>query len=356
MALVATPLALVLLVRPGSALSLSMALAVPSSEAWLAPLLDPVRVEEISIAVGDRRLVAEIYRPPAPRAALLLVHGLSRAGRRHPELVRLARLLAGQGTLVLVPHFNGLAAFRLSGREVADINAALGALAALSPRVGIAGFSFGAGPALLAAAGRRDLVLSGTFGGYADLRTVIRYLTTGVHEHAGRRYVRAPEEYNRWKLLALLVGFVRDDRDRERLSDIAGRKLADPGANTRALEAGAGAEGQAILALVRNRREEALAPLLAALPPGAQAAIDALSPIAAVPRLPGRLVIAHGAGDTSIPFTESLRLADASGGRTRPVILETFDHTSPLPLWRSLGSHVRDGLRLVQLADALLVR
>jgi acetyl esterase/lipase len=352
---VATTLAIVLLLRPPSAIGLSLGLAVPRSEAWLVPLSDSFHVEELTVSGEDRRrLVADLYRPPQPRAGLLLVHGLSRAGRRHPELVRLAQLLARQGTLVLVPHFEGLAAFQLSGQEVADIGAALGALRERTPRVGVAGFSFGAGPALIAAASHRDLVLTGSFGGYADLRAVIGFLTTGVHEHAGVRYTRPPEEYNRWKLLALLVGVVGDAADRQRLGEIAQRKLADPGEDTRSLEVGAGPEAQAVLALVTNRREETIAPLLGALSPTARAAIDALSPLTAVPRLPGRLVIAHGADDASIPFTESLRLAHAAGGRAQLVILESFDHTRPRPLLQSIGTHTRDILRLLRLASALL--
>src|SRR5438477_390001 len=99
------------------------------------------------------------------------------------------------------------------------------------------------GPALslaltlaLAAADVPDLALVASFGGYADLRDVILYLTTGIHQFRGRRYVQAPEEYNRWKLLALLVDFVQDPRDRRLLDRIAGLKLADPGADTGAVE------------------------------------------------------------------------------------------------------------------------
>ena len=182
---------------------------------------------------------------------------------------------------------------------------------------------------------------------------MIRYLTTGVHEH-GARYVQPQEEYNRWKLLALLVGAVQDEHDRDLLARVADRKLAHPGDDTRALEARAGPEGRAVLALVRNRREDAVTPLLAALPAGARTTIETLSPLAVVPRLPGRLLIVHGAGDVSIPFTESLRLAAASNGRASAVILETFDHTRPLPFWWSLGARGRDSLRLIGLANALL--
>ena len=343
-----------LLVRIGPALSLGLTLALPGAESWLAPFHAEVTVEEMSVEAGDRRLVADLYRPRAPRGALLLVHGLSPAGRRHPELVRLARLLARHHQLVLVPHFEGLAAIRLSGREVAEVRAALRALAAQSRSTGVVGLSFGAGPALLAAADVPDLALTASFGGYADLRDVILYLTTGVHQFGGRRYVQAPEEYNRWKLLALLVDFVQNGRDRRLLDTIAGRKLADPGADTAALEADLGPEGRAVRALVLNRREDAVGALLAALPAEARAAIERLSPLAAVPRLRGRVLIAHGAGDVSIPFTESLRLAEASAGRANAVILETFEHTGPRSFWPTLGSRLSDGRRLLWLADALL--
>jgi hypothetical protein len=344
-----------LALRFGPAVTLSLALAVPGAELWLARILADVTVEEVSVPAGERPLVADLYRPPAPRAALVLVHGLSRAGRRHPELTRLAHLLARQGRLVLVPQLEGLAAFRLTGREVAEVGAALEMLAARGVPVGVLGFSFGAGPALLAAAEARHLALVGSFGGYADLEAVVTYLTTGVHVHDGQRHVQPPEEYNRWKLLALLLGFVEDEPDRRRLEDITGRRLADPGADTGALEARLGPPGRAMLALALNRREEAVAPLLAALPAGARAAMRQLSALPVVPRLPGRLVIAHGAGDVSIPFTESLRLAAATAGRAQAVILETFEHTGPGASRRTLAGRARDAAHLLGLADALLV-
>jgi hypothetical protein len=347
-------LGVALAARLGPTLSLSLVLAWPGAETWLVPAPDEVVVEELPVEVEGRRLLADLYRPRAPRGALLLVHGLSPAGRRHPDLVRLARLLARHERLVLVPHVEGLAAFRLSGREVTEIRAGLRALATRSPAVGVAGFSFGAGPALLAAAGAPGLTLTASFGGYADLRNVITYLTTGIHEFGGHRYLRQPEEYNRWKLLALVTGFVEDEGDRRLLDGVARRKLADPGADTRALEADLGPAGLAVMALVRNRRLDAVGPLLGTLPPGARAAIERLSPLGMVPGLPGRLLIAHGLDDASIPYTESLRLAEASGGRTAAVILETFEHTGPQAFWPSLSARVRDGGRLLRLADALL--
>jgi len=344
----------VMLARLSPALSFALVLVRPDAERWVAPVLDKVNVEATSVTTDDHHLAADLYRPRAPRGALLLVHGLTPVGHRHPELVRLARHFAAHQWLVLVPRFEGLAAFRLSGREVAEIRAALRRLAEQRMPVAVAGLSFGAGPTLLAAADTPNLAFAASFGGYADLRDVILFLTTGVHQLGGRRYVQAPEEYNRWKLLALLVGFVHEERDRRILEGVARHKLADPGVDTDEMEVGLGPEGQAIRALVLNRREDALPALLAALPAEAQAALDELSPLVAVPRLRGRLLIAHGAGDISIPFTQSLRLAEASGGRARAVIFETFEHTTTQALWTSLGGWLRDGQRLLWLADALL--
>ena len=60
------------------------------------------------------------------------------------------------------------------------------------------------------------------------------------------------------------------------------------------------------------------------------------------------------ADDDSIPFTESLRLAEAADGRARVAILRTFTHVGPDPFWRSLRLRAVDGWNLFRLADELL--
>jgi pimeloyl-ACP methyl ester carboxylesterase len=235
------------------------------------------------------------------------------------------------------------------------VRAALAELRRRATPIGVAGFSFGAGPALVAAADVPDVTLVGAFGGYADLRHVIAYVTTGVHTLGDRRFVRAPEPYNRWKLLALLVGFVEDARDREQLQAMAERTLAAPSADVADLEGALGVEGRAVLELIRNRREDAVAGLLARLPASARGALDRLSPLAVVPRLRGRLLIAHGTGDDSIPFTESLRLAAAAPDRARVVVLRSFHHAAGAPpAWTVLGARVLDAWDLFRLADELV--
>ena len=324
----------------GGALALSLALAFPAAESWL-PGADVTR-EEVQIPFGGRTLAADLYRSANPRGTIVLVHGLSTAGRRQPDLARLARLLACHGPLALVPQFDSLAVFKLDGREVAAIAAALDYAAGVARPVAVAGFSFGAGPALLAAAERSDVRLAGSFGGYADLRAVLEYVTTGA----------GAEPYNRWKLLQLLAGLVGDASDRAGLDSIARAKLANPFEDTSRREAELGPDGRAVLALVHNRRAGAVSALLGGLSSDTRAALEKLSPLSAMPRLRGRALIAHGRADSSIPYTESVRLAEAAG--TQAVILTTFHHTGPLSLVEIMRSGVPDGWKLVGLADALL--
>lgn len=341
-----------LLLRFGPALTLALTLALPGVGPWVAPLLDPAVREVVTVARPGGALSADLYRPRRPRGALLLVHGLSRAGRRQPELERLARLLAAHRLLVVVPQFEGLAAFRLIGTEIEDIRAALRYTIGLHPAAGVAGFSFGAGPALLAAADVPQLAVVGSFGGYADLSAVIRFVTTGAHSFGGRYYVRHQEDWNRWKLLAVLADFVGDAGDRRRLNALAEARLAGSAEDTNELTRSLGAEGRAVLAVVLNRREEAVDALLHRMPARARGALDRLSPLRAVPRLSGRLLIAHGTADDSIPFTESLRLATAAGGRAHLTLFDTFDHTGPGQ--RLLRDRLREFWKLVGLVDELL--
>jgi len=343
------------LLRFGSAGLFTLALAAPVfDERWIAPWYAVPAIEEVGVPVGAATLRADLYRPRNLRAAVLLVHGLSPAGKRHPQLVRLARVFTRQGFMVMVPHFDGLAMFRLTGREIDEIKAALAELRRQSTAVAVAGFSFGAGPALVAAAETDGLAWVGSFGGYADLRNVIVYLTSGVHMFQHHRYAGRVEEYNRWKLAALLTPFVQDEPDRERLARIASRGLANPSSDIGPLVAELGPNGRAVMNLVGSRQEDLTRQLLDRLSPVARAELARLSPIAVVPRLRARLLIAHGADDDSIPFTESLRLAEAAGPRARVVVLETFHHTGPGGVSTALYRRVADGAALLLLADEML--
>ena len=62
----------------------------------------------------------------------------------------------------------------------------------------------------------------------------------------------------------------------------------------------------------------------------------------------------HGLADQSIPFTESVRLTDAAGGRARLSLFQAFHHTGPVSFWTSLRAGAGDGWPLLKLLDELL--
>ncbi|OGL04239.1 MAG: hypothetical protein A3I03_04585 [Candidatus Rokubacteria bacterium RIFCSPLOWO2_02_FULL_68_19] len=349
--------ALVLLAAPrlsrlASAHLLALDLLVPG---W-APTVQSAGREPVTFDGGT----ADLYHPGGPpRGGLVLVPGLSRQGKDHPAFQRLARSLARAGFLVLAPDFPGLRAFHVAESDARAIVRAVQVLRAEggSP-TGILGFSFGAGPALLAAADpaiRDQIALVGSFGGYWDLANVIGFITTGWFEEDGQWRQAAQQPYNRWKLLAALAPNMEDPGERARLQRVAERKLANPGDDVRVELGKLGVEGWRLLALVENQRRDRMADLLASLTPAMRERFQRLSPSTAAGGVRARLLVAHGRDDDSIPYTESVRLARAAPNLGRLVIFDGFTHAFPSEGgWRSRLRQARDVERLVLLLDNLL--
>lgn len=304
--------------------------------------------------------VGTLYRPEGPSCGgLVLVHGLSRYGQAHPFFQGMGRALARAGFVVLAPDFPSLRAFRLTESDVALAVEAVRRLERETRgRLGILGFSFGAGPALLAAAEpalRGRVALVGSFGGYWDLSHVIVFITTGWYEEDGQWRRADPEEYNRWKLLAALAPYVTAREERRRLDRLVELKLADPGADVSREASRLGGDGRLLLALVENRELEQVAGLMAALPPTIKGRFHRLSPASRIGEVQARLLVAHGAADNSIPYTESVRLARSAPVLGRLVLFGGLAHAFPWESgWvRRLGQ-LGDGWRLVGLLDDLL--
>ena len=340
------------IVRLASSHVFALNLLVPG---WL-PTVHAVTHKEVTF----NGATADLYRAGGPpRGGLVLVPGLSRTGKDHPAFRNLATSLAGKGFLVLAPDLPGLRGFHVSEEDVQTIVRAVQTLAAEAPRpIGILGFSFGAGPALLAAADPsiRDRVdLVGSFGGYWDLSNVIAFITTGWHEEDGRWRQRAQQSYNRWKLLAALAPYATDPRERARLQRLVDRRLANPTGDVSAEVGKLGVEGRQLLAIVENRQRDRVADLLAPLNPRIRERLQRLSPSSAITHVRARLVIAHGRADDSIPYTESVRLAQAAPHLSRLVIFDGFTHAFPSEGgWLTRLQQVGDVERLVLLIDDLL--
>lgn len=320
------------------------------------PALQATAVSEVS--VGSQ--VATLYRPEGPACGgLVLVHGLSRYGQAHPFFRRMGHAFARTGFAVLAPDLPNLRAFQFGESDVAVVVSAVKALETTTRGpLGILGFSFGAGPALLAAADpeiRERVGLVGSFGGYWDLTRVITFITTGWYEADGQWRHSQQQEYNRWKLLAALTPYVAERGERQRLQQLVELKLSNPHADVSREATRLTGEGRRLLGLVENRERERVPMLMAALPPTVRDQIHRLSPASRIGEVRARLLIAHGSADDSIPYTESVRLAQATPALGRLVIFDGLPHVFPAEArWGQRLEQAWDGQRLVRLADDLL--
>jgi pimeloyl-ACP methyl ester carboxylesterase len=241
---------------------------------------------------------------------LVLVHGLTPAGKDDPRVRRAARLLARAGFDVAVPTIPGLTRARLRPDDAAPVAAALAARPGTARIVSV---SVGAGPAFLAAAqpGARDRVrLVLALGAYASAVELIRFHPTGEYAWDGVRGRAAAED-------PAVSRAVLD----------ANAELAEPALRTALASGDADAVGRA----------------LAALPESTRHLLDAVSPVRVVAAVRAPIVLVHGRDDPAVPFTESLRLAAARPAQTRVVLVGAIAHdeggaaASALDLARLVG-------------------
>jgi dipeptidyl aminopeptidase/acylaminoacyl peptidase len=199
--------------------------------------------------------------------------------------------------------------------------------------VGLIGFSYGAGPTLVAAtdpAIARQVCFVISVGGYYDLVEVIRFLTTGHFEWQGHRGHLPPSPHGRGRFLLANLDLLRDAKDRQILA--AAADPADGGWTEAAVPT---AEltpwGAALHALLTNTDPKRVGDLIAQLDPQVRERIAFLSPSRVIGRLHSHLVIVHGVQDDFIPYTESLRLAAAapSADRVHLAITRLLNHVDP---------------------------
>ncbi len=131
------------------------------------------------------QLCGRIYSPRdiANAPGIVLLHGVHALGIEEPRLVSFARALSASGVRVFTPPVKELADFRISSASISTIGLAARALHHQVGRgpVGVIGFSFAGGLALLAAADPRyanDIGFVAAIGAHDDLSRVARFFFT----------------------------------------------------------------------------------------------------------------------------------------------------------------------------------
>ena len=318
---------------------------------------DPLRTAADFRILG-RDHQADRYQPAdrAPRATLVLLHGLTPAGRREPRLERFATTLARAGFRVVVPDLPGLRSLGVGTEDIRDVTDTLRQV--LGPEtdldcnaVGLMGFSFAVGPALIAAltpdVGER-LSFVVAVGGYYDLAGAITYATTGYDPMSGRRGT-PPAPEGKWWLLRSESQRLTRAEDRTLLDELAQRRTRDPTATVDDLLSPLSRDGRAVYALAANSDPERVRELIRQLPAEIRTQLQALDLVPQqLETLRAHLLLIHGTNDNVIPVGHSRALL-ARLGKARASLFEAggLDHVDVAP-------GLRDTFRLWQATRELL--
>jgi len=284
--------------------------------------------ESISFMIGGEERAADLYRPPqGARAGIVLVPGVVARGRRDTRVVAVANTLARLDFTVLVPDMPGVRRYRMRSsdvHEVADTFAWLASHPALAPpgHIGIAGFSYGAGPVLLAAlqSDIRDQVhFVLAVGGYYSLENAVTFLTTGyspvdmaTSKAASGTGRLSPHPYSKSAFIRSNLDLLERSVDRGFFRDYAEYINGNRVDEGEPVPAYLSPDAQAFYDLLTNHRPAQVPVLLDRLPLRMRTELEGINPSAHdLSQLRADVILLHGRSDTLIPYTESIALAGA---------------------------------------------
>lgn len=169
----------VIVARPATHHARAASLLVSFSD----PAAKPEVVEErFTFKRGTDDIPARLYSPVGAAGApgVVLVHGVHRGGIDEVRLERFSRALAGAGVIVMTPAVTELSDYRVAPRSIDTVGAAIESLRTRvgTEKVGLMGMSFGGGISLLTAADPRfaervSFVVA--VGAHDDLERVSRF-------------------------------------------------------------------------------------------------------------------------------------------------------------------------------------
>ena len=287
-------------------------MALSSKPSSAVPLVET----DVVVPGRDGPIRARTYRRAdlAQGPGLVVAHGVHYQGIDERRLVPFARELARAGRVVLTPELRDITDYRITQQGadiIADSVTWLSARRDLvsEPKVGLMGFSFAGGLALVAASrpelqGKLAYVTS--VGGHDDLARVLHFLVSDEIE-TPRGLVH--EKAHDYGLIVVVYGVVEhfvDEPDRDTIRDALRFWLHEdrPAAWARA-SACTTAACERIFMLTESMRLKELRPELERLIDERSADLAALSPRGRLGRIGVPVYLLHGSEDSVIPPSEA---------------------------------------------------
>jgi pimeloyl-ACP methyl ester carboxylesterase len=310
----------------------------------------------VEYAGGSAR--AHLYLSPvSPHRCLVIGHGVHYKGIEEPRLVRFSSELANAGAVVLTPELSDLADYRVtrSGAEV--LGESVRVLSRRCPagsKVGLLGFSFAGGLALLAAldAGVSErLAYVASVGGYHDLQRVLGFLLTDTVQTLEGPAERRAHEYGFVVLLyEYLPSFVPEE-DLPYMRQAIRSWLEEDRSRAWAFASRATTErSEQVFTAVATRETRSIREVMGHVLSAEADTLRALSPAGRLNEIHVPVYLLHGTGDSVIPPEETAWADKELGKRPhRALITPLIEHVE-------LDAHfrIRDALDLVDFMAALI--
>ena len=268
----------------------------------------PVGERDLDLSRTRARLYIpiDLHDPPA----LVVVHGVHSKGIDEPRLVRFSRAVAASGVAVLTPEVRELCDYRIDPASIDTIGSSAAALARELRRetVGVMGFSFAGGLALIAASDpryRAAFAFVVAVGAHDDLGRVLRFFVSNEAPRPDGTAMRLGA--HPYGPAVLMYSHARDffaPYDVAVASDALSLWLREDFDAARAHSAALSAEGAKQMKHIFDRDTAALAADLSAEIDRLEPSFAAVSPSAHLAEIGVPVFLLHGAGDSVIPPTE----------------------------------------------------
>ena len=293
----------------------------------------------------------DVYGEAKSSPAILIIHGVNPTGKDSLDLVRISEGLAQAGYQVYVPDLAEMRKQHLRPEEAAHIKSVF---QFIGRDAGMACFSYGCGPALIAAADpdiRSHVRFAVAFGGYFDSREALEFVVTGPQTSIA---------YLKWVYLGANSDVIADEGDQGRVRKIAQDRRDEKSYEHDAAE-NLSPDAKALLDIFSASNPQEFRERLRFGSETLQRRLDALSPSRYIRQIRAPLMLIHGVSDPVIPAQQSIEFAEAAranGLDYSLTLLRLYGHVTPvLPDFSAtstFGFYLPETLRFLRLVNRVI--